>query len=44
MLKFIREYYLLELYTEEDLDIFVNARWITEEEKQNIISSKEVTQ
>lgn len=44
MLKFIREYYLLELYTESDLDIFVNARWITEEEKQNIISSKEVTQ
>lgn len=44
MLKFIREYYLLDLYTESDLDIFVNAKWITEEEKQDIIGSKVVTQ
>ncbi|BDR74203.1 hypothetical protein K144316041_p20420 (plasmid) [Clostridium tetani] len=44
MLKFIKEYYLLELYTESDLDVFVNAKWITEEEKQDIISSKEVAQ
>lgn len=37
MLKFIREYYNLGLYVESDLDIFVNAKWITEEEKQEII-------
>lgn len=37
MFKFIREYYNLGLYTESDLDIFVTAKWITVEEKKQII-------
>lgn len=40
MYKWIKEYYLLGLYTDEQLDIFVNAKWITEEQKQEIIVSK----
>lgn len=40
MYVYIKEYYLLGLYTNDDLDIFVNAKWITEEEKQEIINSK----
>jgi len=36
----IKEYYIINLYTESDLDIFVNAKWITEEQKQDIIDSK----
>nr|DAL52998.1 MAG TPA_asm: hypothetical protein [Caudoviricetes sp.] len=43
MFSYIKEYYLLGLYTESNLDVFVNARWITEEQKQEIIASK-VTQ
>ena len=42
MYSYIKEYYLLGLYTDEQLDIFVNAKWITEEQKQEIIASKEV--
>ena len=42
MYSYIQEYYLLGLYTDEQLDIFVNAKWITEEQKQEIIASKEV--
>ncbi|GEQ18677.1 XkdX family protein [Clostridium butyricum] len=40
MYSYIKEYYLLGLYTENNLDVFVNAKWITVEEKQNIVSSK----
>ncbi|MCR1933516.1 XkdX family protein [Clostridium tepidum] len=36
----IKEYYIINLYTESDLDIFVNAKWITEEQKQDIIDNK----
>ncbi|RXI57282.1 XkdX family protein [Clostridium tetani] len=36
MLKFIREYYLLELYTVEDVKVFVKAKWITQEDYKNI--------
>jgi hypothetical protein len=40
MLNYIKEYYLLGLYTDSDLDIFVNAKWISEEDKTNIIDNK----
>ncbi|MCQ2019438.1 XkdX family protein [Clostridium butyricum] len=40
MYSYIKEYYLLGLYTENNLDVFVNAKWITVEEKQKIVSSK----
>lgn len=40
MLSYIKEYYLLGLYTDADLDIFVNAKWISTEDKANIIASK----
>ena len=40
MYSYIKEYYLLGLYTENNLDVFVNAKWITVEEKQEIIASK----
>lgn len=39
MYSYIKEYYLLGLYTESNLDVFVNAKWITEEEKQEILSN-----
>lgn len=42
MYSYIKEYYLMGLYTDEQLDIFVNAKWITEEQKQEIIASKKV--
>lgn len=38
MYSYIKEYYLLGLYTEDDLQVFVNAKWITDEEKESIIS------
>lgn len=44
MLSYIKEYFLMGLYKEEDLDIFVKAKWITGEEKQGIINSKVVSQ
>ncbi len=40
MISYIKEYYLLGLYTESNLDVFVNAKWMTEEQKQEIINSK----
>ena len=43
MYKYIKEYYLLGLYTESNLDVFVKARWITEEQKEEIINSKKAT-
>ena len=36
----IKKYYLMGLYIEEDLDLFVKVKWITEEQKQEIIASK----
>lgn len=36
----IKRYYMMELYTESDLDLFVQVNWITEEQKQEIIASK----
>lgn len=40
MFSYIKEYYLLGLYTDTNLDVFVNAKWITEEQKQEIIAKK----
>ncbi|APQ95737.1 XkdX family protein [Clostridium botulinum] len=40
MLKFIKEYYGMGLYTKEDLDIFVTAKWITVEEREDIIKTQ----
>lgn len=40
MYSYIREYYLLGLYTENNLDVFVNAKWISAKQRQEIISSK----
>ena len=40
MYSYIKEYYLLGLYTDGQLDIFVNAKWITEEQKEEIMASK----
>jgi uncharacterized XkdX family phage protein len=40
MLSYIKEYYILGLYTDADLDIFVNAKWITTDQKTEIIGSK----
>ena len=38
--KLIKEYYLIGLYTEKDLDLFVCVNWITEEQKEEIMASK----
>ena len=38
----IKRYYMIGLYTESDLDLFVQVIWITEEQKQEIIASKNV--
>ena len=38
MYSYIKEYYLLGLYTDVQLDVFVNAKWITEEQKSEIIN------
>lgn len=42
MLSYIKEYFLMGLYVEEDLDIFVQAKWITIEEKENIIKTQQI--
>ncbi|WP_080443154.1 XkdX family protein [Clostridium botulinum] len=44
MYNYIKEYYILGLYKNNQLDVFVNAKWITEEQKQEIINSKLVSQ
>ena len=36
----IKRYYMMGLYTESDLDLFVQVSWITVEQKQEIIESK----
>ena len=38
----IKRYYIIGLYTESDLDLFVQVSWITEEQKQEIMASKNV--
>ncbi|WP_321994841.1 XkdX family protein [Clostridium butyricum] len=40
MYSYIKEYYFMGLYTESQLKIFVDVKWITDEEKQEIINSK----
>ena len=32
----IKRYYMMGLYTESDLDLFVQVSWITAEQKQEI--------
>lgn len=36
----IKKYFLDGLFSETDLDLFVQAGWATEEQKKEIISSK----
>lgn len=40
MYKWIKKFYLMGLYTDENLDVFVGSKDITEEQKQEIIASK----
>lgn len=40
MYKWVKKYYLMELYSDEDLDVFVKSKDITEEQKVEIIDSK----
>ena len=40
MYKWIKKFYLIRLYTDENLDVFVRSGDITEEQKQEIIDSK----
>ncbi|MGG7149691.1 XkdX family protein [Clostridium neonatale] len=37
---FIKQYYLMGLYTDVDLDLFVSVAWISEEQKAEIVVSK----
>ena len=36
----IKKYYMMGHYTESGLDLFVQVSWITVEQKQEIIASK----
>lgn len=40
----IRDYYNLKLYNNDDLDLFVKVKYITEEQKLMIINGKVVSQ
>lgn len=40
MYKWIKKFYLMGLYTNINLDVFVGSKDITEEQKQEIIASK----
>ena len=40
MYKFIKKYYLMGLYSDTDLDIFVTSKDISESQKTEIIASK----
>lgn len=40
MYNLIKDYYNLGLYNNDDLELFKKVAWITETEKQDIISSK----
>lgn len=42
MLSYIKEYYNMKFYTKEDLDIFVTAKWIIIEEKEDIIITQQI--
>lgn len=42
MYKWIKMFYLLGLYTESNLDVFVRVNDITEEQKAEIIDSKKI--
>ncbi|ACD53005.1 XkdX family protein [Clostridium botulinum] len=44
MYKWIKKFYLMELYTDENLNVFVGSKDITEEEKQEIVNSKVISQ
>lgn len=41
MYKWIKKFYVMGLYTDTQLDVFVRSGDITEEQKQEIINSKE---
>ena len=43
MYSYIKEYYQMGLYTDEQLQVFVDVKWITEEQKEEIIASKKAT-
>lgn len=36
----IKKYFVSGLFSETDLDLFVQAGWITEEQKKELISNK----
>ena len=40
MYKWVKKFYLMGLYTDENLDVFVRSGDITEEQKKEIIASK----
>lgn len=40
MYKWIKKFYLMGLYKDEQLDVFVGSKDITEDQKQEIIASK----
>ncbi|WP_252248775.1 XkdX family protein [Clostridium sp. ZBS20] len=44
MYKWVKKFYLMGLYTDENLDVFVGSKDITEEEKQEIVNSKVISQ
>lgn len=44
MYKWIKKFYLMGLYTDENLDVFIGSKDITEEQKQEIIASNKVTE
>ncbi|MBN1037900.1 XkdX family protein [Clostridium botulinum] len=44
MYKWVKKFYLMGLYTDENLNVFVASKDIIEEEKQEIINSKVVSQ
>ncbi len=39
MFSYIKEYFIMGLYAQSDLDIFVSAKMINETEKQEIMSA-----
>lgn len=44
MYKWIKKFYLIGLYTDVNLDVFVASKDISEEQKTEIIASKNVSQ
>lgn len=37
----IKKYYQLGLYNDANLDLFVSIKWITSEQKEEIVASKQ---